>query len=60
MFVNEDMNYMEDEEDIGTSPINLPDPSMFSDFHENETHSSELNADRLHSPHEDLNDDQAE
>jgi hypothetical protein len=36
MFVNEDTNYLDDEEDIGTSPINLPDPSMFSDFLENE------------------------
>ena len=26
----------DDDDQIGTNPINLPDPSLFSDFHENE------------------------
>lgn len=37
MFIDGDHNYLDEEDDIGTSPINLPDPSLFSDFHENET-----------------------
>ena len=33
----EDNNYMDDDDDlVGTSPINLPDPSLFSDYHEND------------------------
>lgn len=36
MFVNQDPQYVDDDDDIGTSPINLPDPSLFSDFHEND------------------------
>jgi hypothetical protein len=33
----EDPQYMDDDDDlVGTSPINLPDPSLFSDYHEND------------------------
>jgi hypothetical protein len=29
--------YLDDDDDlVGTSPINLPDPSLFSDYHEND------------------------
>ena len=36
--MNEDYTYGIDEEDdlIGNQPINLPDPSLFSDLHDNE------------------------
>ena len=37
MFIDGDHNYLDEEDYIGTSPINLPDPSLFSDFHEGET-----------------------
>ena len=61
MFVNEDMNYnIDDEDDIGTSPINLPDPSMFSDFHENELQEEDHIQDRINSPNGDINDEEAE
>lgn len=33
---NGDNELIQEEEDIGTLPINLPDPSMFSDIQENE------------------------
>ena len=36
MFLNEENQFMQEEDDIGTSPINLPDPSLFSDIHEND------------------------
>jgi len=33
----EDNQYIDDDDDlVGTSPINLPDPSLFSDYHEND------------------------
>jgi hypothetical protein len=36
MFI-EDNQYLDDDDDlVGTSPINLPDPSLFSDYHEND------------------------
>ena len=36
MFFQEDPQYIDDDDDndfVGTSPINLPDPSLFSDDH---------------------------
>ena len=44
MFVNEDNNFVDDEDDIGASPINLPDPSLFSDYHENDIDDQSLGA----------------
>ena len=36
MFI-EDNQYIDDDDDlVGASPINLPDPSLFSDYHEND------------------------
>ena len=33
----QDPQFIDDDDDlVGTSPINLPDPSLFSDYHENE------------------------
>lgn len=35
--------YMDDDDDlVGTSPINLPDPSLFSDYHENDMENFEI------------------
>ena len=55
MFVNEDNNYIDDEDDIGASPINLPDPSLFSDYHDNDMGDhpdiySEIDRGRMHAP----------
>ena len=37
--------YMDEDDDlVGTSPINLPDPSLFSDYHENDMENFETNS----------------
>jgi hypothetical protein len=36
MFLNEENDFNQEDDDFGTSPINLPDPSLFSDLHDND------------------------
>jgi hypothetical protein len=39
---DDQQQYDDDDDHVGTSPINLPDPSLFSDQYENEVDNFEL------------------